>query len=462
MPQLLSPQTPSLVLCEILAPVDALAHQRAPVADIVSRLDAVRFPLCEYFRGCLGDSVAAQAITLKILNLLLAKYHFIVRSTVLHSRPFGLLVDPSNGCNLACPGCVHSTGAKLLRLFDWDKGMLSGERFRALLECYGPYAVQIMFCNYGEPTTNLNTPHLIKMAKSYLLQTTLSTNLTIGRFDAEAYVQSGLDFMYASIDGASQAVYERFRKNGNIEAVFRNLRNLVEAKRRLNSPTPVVRWQFLAFEHNAQEIPMALAIAREIGVDQFAVETPFDVTWDDPRVRPASGVRPFCLELEPGVESKLSGNCNFQLSGTAAETIERAFGRGWSGSVNASWEPELVSEHTCSWLYKNMVMDANGRIIPCCASPRPDIDLVFANFPQADTDCFNSEAYQRARLYFADRLGYERSSAPAGGSRRDPHCVNCDWDQSHTEVGPHEVARYLRTAGQGHIDEAVTEMLSNW
>lgn len=40
MPQPLSPQRSSSVLCEILAPVDALAHRRSPVADIVSRLDA--------------------------------------------------------------------------------------------------------------------------------------------------------------------------------------------------------------------------------------------------------------------------------------------------------------------------------------------------------------------------------------------------------------------------------------
>src|SRR5260370_40174858 len=98
----------------------------------------------------------------------------------------------------------------------------------------------MLFCKLDEAPVKLETPHLIKMAKSYLLQTTLSTNLTIGRFDAEAYVQSGLDFMYASIDGPSQAVYERFRKSRNIEAVFRNLRNLVEAKRQRNRPAPVV------------------------------------------------------------------------------------------------------------------------------------------------------------------------------------------------------------------------------
>jgi hypothetical protein len=29
------------------------------------------------------------------------------------------------------------------------------------------------------------------------------------------------------------------------------------------------------------------------------------------------------------------------------------------------------SKHVCNWLYKNMVMHATGRIIPCCAAVCP-------------------------------------------------------------------------------------------
>src|ERR1700689_5001093 len=52
-------------------------------------------------------SPLAEALTLKVLNLFPARYHFRARSVSLLSRPFGLVVDPSNVCQLACPGCVH-------------------------------------------------------------------------------------------------------------------------------------------------------------------------------------------------------------------------------------------------------------------------------------------------------------------------------------------------------------------
>ena len=300
--------------------------------EVVAALDAARQPLFDFLRRRPGSALAAKALTLKVLNLLLAKREFLTRATHLLSRPYGLAVDPSNACNLACPGCVHSASAKSLKVFDWNQGLLSEARFRALLESYGPSAFQIMFCNYGEPLTNRNTPRLIEMAKGYFIQTALSTNLAMVRFDAEPYVRSGLDFLFLSIDGATQSVYERYRKKGNIEVVYRNIQNLVQAKRKLRKSTPVIRWQFLAFEHNAHEIPLALEQARALGVDQFTVETPFDVSWDDPEVRPAN-VPTQNIELHLGTEQKLGWNYEGYPDQQAAETIEREFAASWAAKL---------------------------------------------------------------------------------------------------------------------------------
>jgi hypothetical protein len=205
--------------------------------DILSR---AKPELCSRLRPRF-PSPQAEALTLKILNLFLARYHFQARSAALLSRPFGLVVDPTNVCQLACPGCVHSTGSEALQLFDWPKGTLSENRLSALLKRYGPHSIATLFYNYGEPLLNLNTPKLIRMAKAYLMRTALSTSLSVRRFDPEAYVESGLDFMALSIDGATQPVYERFRRKGDLELVLDNLQKLVDVKRRLGSRYPSPR-----------------------------------------------------------------------------------------------------------------------------------------------------------------------------------------------------------------------------
>jgi MoaA/NifB/PqqE/SkfB family radical SAM enzyme len=348
-------------------------------------------------------------------------------------------------------------------LFDWKNGLLTSDRFGALLARYGACAMQVMFCNYGEPLTNSDTPRLIEMAKGYYAQTALSTNLAVPRVDAEEYVRSRLDFMYLAIDGSSQAVYARYRKNGDIAVVCRNIEKLVAAKQRLRSRTPVLRWQYLAFEHNAAEIPRALEMARALGVDQFAVETPFDVSWDDPEVRPATDVRPFQVELVTDTERTLEANWGACMTVAARETIDREFARGWTRGRTepgrGGERPGAVSAHTCSWLYKSVTMDANGRILPCCGAPKPGVDVVFGALGDGSSDTFNSEHYLQARRSFGDRAAYEAVRASGGPA---VYCAHCEWDQDRTEFGSGETAQYLRTAGHGAIDAQTIDMCSNW
>jgi MoaA/NifB/PqqE/SkfB family radical SAM enzyme len=412
----------------------------------VSVLERCKADLCALLRARLA-SPAAEALALKLLNICLARYHLDARSTSVASRPFGLVVDPSNECQLACPGCVHSARSETLKLFDWHNGTLSEERLAALLKVYGPYAIGVYFCNYGEPLLNLNTPKLIRLAKRYLMWTALSTSLSVGRFDPEAYVASGLDFMVLSIDGATQPVYERFRRNGNLELVFENIRKLAGAKRRLGKRTPVLSWNFLAFEHNAHEIRLAIRTARRLGVNQFRVVNPFEVSWEDPEIRPAevkAGVR----RLDWMSHSELPENWNPFPGSVDADAIMRAFESPWKGPASSEGPPS--SGHTCHWLYKNMVMDATGRILPCCGAPRPDGSLVFAVFDGNGDDPFNSEKYRQARSFF---------SGATRGWNGAPYCTRCEWDQRTVSIGGPEIRRYFRAADAAFFNRRSLRLL---
>jgi pyruvate-formate lyase-activating enzyme len=435
------------------------------VEPVLALLDASKRRLYDYFFSHLHHEAAARLVTLKTLNLCLSKYHFLARDQVLLSSPYGLIVDTNNSCNLACPGCVHSSRSKELRLFEWNGGMLSEDRYAALLRRYGPYAIQITLCNYGEPLLNPNTPRFIRMAKAWLLRTMLSTSMSARRFDAEAYASSGLDFMTLSIDGATQATYEKYRKKGDLDLVIRNIQSLVEAKRKLGRRSPLLNWQFLAFEHNAHEIDSAMTLARTLGVDQFTVATPFDVSWDDPSVKPAH-VPPAVHQFHTDSDQRIMENWNPFPGEIDAGRIETAFQIDWlDPSALQPPRPSTGerSQHTCHYLYKNMVMDAHGRVIPCCAAPRPDADLVFSIFEAASSEPFNSEKYRVARRSFADRPAYmaERSQTnPAS----EPHCVKCDWysDQAAAHIDRAQIGRYLTAAGAGVFDSASSQILTSW
>ncbi|MFN0172659.1 MAG: radical SAM/SPASM domain-containing protein [Bryobacteraceae bacterium] len=416
---------------------------------VTAALDRAKHELYGQLRGRF-TARRAQALTLKALNICVARQHFQARDTSVGSRPIGLVVDPSNLCQLGCPGCVHSPRAEALQIVDWPKGTLTIDRFAALMERYGSFAVGVYFCNYGEPLLNLATPRFIRLAKGYLAWTALSTSLSVRRLDAEAYVESGLDFMALSIDGATQRVYERFRRGGDLECTLSNLRKLVDAKRRMRKRTPVLAWNFLAFEHNAHEIPLARSMARKLGADQFRVVNPFDVGWDDPEIRPAA--------VEAGVQRfdwltavHVARNWDPLPNPAAAEVIERAFESPWSHEVSSGNSPN--HGHTCHWLYKNMVMDATGRILPCCGAPGAGRDLVFGEFEAHTGDPFNTDRHREARTFFRG----DRPASDAG-----PHCVRCEWDQTTVNIGGEEIRRYFLAADPAFFDRRSLTILGDW
>jgi MoaA/NifB/PqqE/SkfB family radical SAM enzyme len=344
-----------------------------------------------------------------------------------------------------------------LQLFDWPNGTLSENRLSALLKRYGPHAIGVLFYNYGEPLLNLNTPKLIRMAKTWLMATSISTTLSVRKFDAEAYVESGLDFMGLSIDGATQSVYQRFRRNGDLQLVFENLRKLVEAKRKLGKRYPVLAWNFLAFEHNAHEIALAAGMARQLGVNLFNVVRPFDVSWDDAGIRPAAleagafGVR----RLDRLSTTKQSTNWNPFPDSVDGSAILEAYENPWPEQTAS--DSRQSPGHTCHWLYKNIVMDATGRITPCCGAPRPDINLVFGKFDGNGSDPFDSEKYRQARAWFS---GDVPESSPE--SNYAPHCTRCEWDHTTVNIGGADIRNYFQSASGAFFDRRSLNMLSGW
>jgi pyruvate-formate lyase-activating enzyme len=446
---------PSIRVHRILQRISEPIQARAPVAAVLESLEAAKPELY----SCLHDvfeHTVAQALTLKILNLCLAKYHLQARSSTVLSKPYSLNIDPSDACNLACPGCVHSNHVKELKLFVWDKQLLPPDRLSAFMQRYGPSAIHTIFCNYGEPLINPETPKYFRTAKRYLMQAMTSTSMSIGRFDAEAYADSGLDYMLVSIDGATQPVYEKFRRNGNLKTVLRNLEKLVEAKQKLGRRTPIIAWRLLTFEHNFHEIPAALEIARNLGLDQFLTLSPYDVSWDDPTMRGAT-VEHVNVNINLKSEADILENWNPFADNLESAAIERAFEKPWAAVPLEV--PATESQSSCHWLYKSVTIDGGGRMFPCCAPPRPDIELNFAHFDGAESaDPFNNEKYRLARLSFSDPVAYQRERA-ARPAEREPHCANCEWTKDRTNTDASQIRQYFKAASREVFGPESVEML---
>ena len=86
----------------------------------------------------------------------------------------------------------------------------------SILREYGYFALAAELYNYGEPLINPNFPEMVRRAKRMGLHTVTSSNLSL-RFDVEAVVQSGLDSLLMSVDGASRETLGIYRRRARFE-----------------------------------------------------------------------------------------------------------------------------------------------------------------------------------------------------------------------------------------------------
>ncbi|MGO9237580.1 MAG: SPASM domain-containing protein [Methylocella sp.] len=372
-----------------LATYAKLPHTNLSMSEIlcaIKRENILRF--AELYESY-NSKRYAKAILLKLSNLVLLRTHFERKHTRLLSKPIAFIVDPANSCQLKCPGCIHREGAELST---WDKNILDENKFNTLARELGPYAFHCVFFNWGEPLINRNLPSMIKTVRQYLLSGHISSNLSL-TFDVEALVASGLEQLTVSVDGVTQSTIQRYRIGARPDLIFANMRSLVEAKRKLNSYTPIINWQYLMFDHNIHEMDEAEELAKKIGVNVLHFARPYQFAMDEYQIsmRNIPEADRKILDYE-GREIKHSYQ---RLAASLNEYIDEEYDNFMIRmSVAPIYEEQERAKNACPWLYEQTVMDANGRMIPCCAPPANQT-WMFGSID--DPDIFNSESYLSAR-----------------------------------------------------------------
>jgi MoaA/NifB/PqqE/SkfB family radical SAM enzyme len=106
----------------------------------------------------------------------------------------------------------------------------------------GLNAFSAHYYNTSESLLNKHLGNYIGEANRLRIKTAISSHMSIPKLDVEAIVASGLDVLQVAVDGATQPVYERYRRGGDIALVFDNIRRLVKEKKRQGSSSPRISW----------------------------------------------------------------------------------------------------------------------------------------------------------------------------------------------------------------------------
>jgi MoaA/NifB/PqqE/SkfB family radical SAM enzyme len=199
----------------------------------------------------------------RLFTLVLTAAMVILRKAQTYNYPLVVYVEPTNICNLQCPGCPTGVGLPSGR----DKSFLTFGRFRLFLDQIKDFVYSVNFSNWGEPLLSPYILQMVKYAHTHGIRTCMDTNLNVelDETKASAMVRSGLDLITVALDGFHQSTYEIYRRRGNIDLVKRNIKTLVAVKQRLGSKTPEIECRFLIFSHNRDDRQSVEDFARQVG-----------------------------------------------------------------------------------------------------------------------------------------------------------------------------------------------------
>ena len=294
----------------------------------------------------------------KLLNLYLLRLDYETGRTKVRSRPFKLTVEATNVCNLRCPACFTGAG-EVGRV----RSMMTLELYRKLLAELGDYLLQLEFYNWGEPLLSKFIYTMIREASDRGISTIVSTNFSIP-FDAERaerLVTSGLQVLGVSIDGARQEIYEQYRRRGDLETVLENCRLVVEAKKKLQSATPRMVWEYHVFRHNVGDVELAKTMAKDLGMG-IAIDKGWVI----------------------GPDWDTTGEWNFYANPSAAR---------------------------CGFLWQQAVVHNDGGVAPCCGTFYREDDLGRVTVKPEELgaatfrEVWNGEKFRVARGLYRSRTG---------------------------------------------------------
>lgn len=330
--------------------------------------DQIEATIARYFRYPRHlQALLRHAGPRKAANVLLAEWELYRRATTLRSRPYYYFIDPCNVCNLRCPLCPTGTG-ELQR----NRGMLKLDEYHQILDKIGPYAVEVSLHNWGEPLLNKDIFDIIRLTTDRGIATNMSSNLSLEKENlGERLVRSGLEYLIVSLDGVTQETYEQYRVRGKLDLVMANIREIVAAKRRLGSRTPVIEWQFIVFKHNEHEMEAARTLAPQLGVDHL----------------------------------------RFRAPGLPYHRMhDEELGSKWMPTNPAYWElnPTRLNEQgylwdePCYYLYRSMTVNPGGGVAACCIVHKERQDFGCLLHDDLDT-IWNNDSYKGSRALFGAR-----------------------------------------------------------
>jgi radical SAM protein with 4Fe4S-binding SPASM domain len=274
---------------------------------------------------------------------------YLLRRPRVGALPVEYIVETTAKCNLYCPMCPRESHPQ-------PKSDMTAEVFESLVTQTAHTAEHMMLIGLGEPFMDAQIFNRIEFCHRHSISTLLSTNGTFLDERCSAKVlDSPLEQITLSFDGAKKETFEFYRKGAKFEKVRDNFVRFARMKKERGSKLQIVV-QMVKMDGNAGEVDEFLRFwGATPGVDQLRIKA------DETNL------------LRPD-----------------------------AGHTGDEWK------HPCHYLWRGAVyIKENGDVYPCCQSYMLDGQPLGTIGKQPLIEIWNGPAIQQMRQLHATGRGGE-------------------------------------------------------
>jgi MoaA/NifB/PqqE/SkfB family radical SAM enzyme len=308
-----------------------------------------------------------DSIKNKISLIILRRFYFRLKM----AYPRCIAFETTNVCNLRCPICP--TGSNLRKI---PSKILTYEEFKCIADKLSDSITSCYLFDWGEELLNPDIFKIIKYFKSRGVKLFVSSNFSFDKEDVffEQIIDSRLDELIISLDGASQETYSKYRIGGDFNKVIRNIDKLRTLQIERSVDVPKITWKFIVNKFNESEIGQARKLARSMGIEFVLAGMNLGDLWPD---------------IQGDSEESIEDRIEYWLPKN-----KRLRNRYYRDQYRLP-----LNNFLCDELFLSCTIGCDGKVYPCCYCA--DQKSSFGDLQkQSFEEIWNNFLYQYSRSLF--------------------------------------------------------------
>ena len=303
-----------------------------------------------------------------------------------------LIIEPSSMCNLRCTTCPIHT-------YESPRGLMADSVF-SQLKPFLAEVPRVALDGWGEPLTDPKIFERTRICHDTGCYTQFATNATLlTEKNVPNLLDSGLDLLLVSVDGASKETFESIRRGADFDQVIGNVRSVIAARNLNGLKKPAVSLIYTLTRANKHEAVTFAKMAAKLQVDSICIKQ-LDVWAKEADLRETVAEED-CSTILAGVEDCLRDKL------TKLEPVSKWYMRGvrlngncYGNSAHAafiSWQGDVSPCCNLGHRGQRLIKSANGQ-----HSSTVNSFFSFGNISREGLDrIWNKESYRSLRKSIA-------------------------------------------------------------